>query len=191
MANETQNEGTPTPEGEAQTAQPTGTPPQVDEVTTLRSRNAGLDAKVTSLSQTLAAETAARAAAEAKVQEYISGKAVEDGDTRALIQRLEAERNAAMQAAKAGLLGAKYPEAFGLLGEAISAMSEDTLAATEARLRGIPQESNTPPVPVAVNAGRTSAPATKSISDMSLAELKDYGRGAFRDLTWEAITQSD
>jgi hypothetical protein len=190
MATDDQNAGTETPAPEAQTTAPvTGTPAPVDEVTTLKSRNAGLDAKVTTLTQQIAAEKARAEAAEAKAQEYISGKANEDQDTRALLQRLNAELEAAKRVATAASLATKYPEAYGTLGEAITGLSEETLAATEARLRGVPVESHTPPMPVGNQPSRTPAAANKSIEDMSLAELKEYSKTGFAGLTWEAISQ--
>jgi hypothetical protein len=194
MADE-QIAGTAPVSGEAQTEQggspaPAGTPAPVDEVTTLRSRNAGLDAKVTTLMQQIADERKAREAAEAKANEYISGKANEDQDTRALLQRLNAELEAAKRAAGAATLATKYPEAYTLLGEAIAGMTEDTLAATEARLRGVPVESHTPPVPVGNAPSRTPSAAPKNIEDMSLTELKEYSKTAFNGLTWDAISQS-
>ena len=61
MPNTDQNVGTENQPVEAQSA---GTPQVPDEVTTLRSRNAGLDAKVTTLSQALKAAERARLEAE-------------------------------------------------------------------------------------------------------------------------------
>lgn len=191
MATDNQIAGTETPAPEAQSqenAPAAGTPAPVDEVTTLRSRNAGLDAKVTTLMDQIRQEREAREAAEAKAQEYISGKANEDQDTRALLQRLNAELEAAKRAATAASLATKYPESYGTLGEAITGLSEETLAATEARLRGVPVESHTPPMPVGNQPSRTPAPASKDFSEMSLTELKDYAKTGFAGLTWDAIS---
>jgi hypothetical protein len=195
MADNDQNAGT-TPEGgeaqitpEANTAPAAGTPAPVDEVTTLRSRNAGLDAKVSTLMQQIAAEKAAREAAEAKAQEYVSGRANEDEDTRALLQRLSAELESAKTVAKVADLRAKYPETYSVLGDAISGLTEEALAASEARFLGVPAESNTPPKPVGNNAARPLAPANKPIEEMTLAELKEHAKHAYAGVTWESITQ--
>src|SRR5690349_54765 len=69
----------------------TGTPAVDSEVTTLRSRNAGLDAKVTELQK--AAKAAEERAAEAlqKLQDYESGKVQADEALRAQLSVKEAE----------------------------------------------------------------------------------------------------
>lgn len=177
-AGEAPVEGTPAP----------ATGNQPDEITKLRSRTQGLDAKVTSLTQSQAAEKTRADAAEAKLQEYIGGKAVEDTDTRALLQRLSMELDASKQAAKVAGIAAKYPETYGVIGDGVGAMSEDQLAAAEARFRGVPDESNRPPT-VGNNVTRPST-GVKTIQEMSLAELKDYAQAQFKDTKWEDITQS-
>lgn len=181
MADDTTNEGTPeiTPEAQPQV----GTPP-VDnsEVTTLRSRTAGLDAKVTELQRVAAEAAAARAAAEARLAEYESGKANESEAARAQIERLNAELAAAKQTSQVNSLKATYPESYSVYGEAIAGMSEDVLAAGEARLRGVPAESNVP-TPIGNNAARSLTPV-KTIEEMSLAELQEHGKSAFAGLTW-------
>jgi hypothetical protein len=189
MADELDQAGTGVPGVEAQPPQ-AGTPADDTLVTTLKSRAAGLDAKVTELQKTIAAADDARKAAEARLAEYETGKANESEAARAQIERLNAELANTRKAAQVADLRAQYPESYSVYGEAIAGIPADVLAAGEARLRGVPEESHTPP-PVGNNQMRSQAPATKTIEEMSLEELKAHGGSAFAGLTWEAITKSD
>ena len=164
--------------------------PQVDEVTTLRSRNAGLDAKVTSLSQTVKDALARAEAAEARALALAEAKENGDVELRAQLERERAENAKTRSEALAAKKALAFPEAFDVFGDAIANMSDEQLAAAEARFRGVPAESTNPPKPVGNNVARTQAPANKTIEEMSLAELKAYGSTAFQGLTWEGITQS-
>lgn len=188
------NEGTTEGTVEAQpqeNAPATGTPQTPDEVTTLRSRNAGLDAKVTAL-QREAAE-AKRIADEAarKLADYESGTVEASEALRAQIAAKDAELAAVRKEATLAKVAAAYPETFNVLGDAVQYMSADQLAEAEARFKGVPAESTVPPVPVGNSVSRAPAAATKSIEEMSLAELKEYAPRAFAGLTWEALSQSD
>lgn len=181
MPNTDPNAGT-APEGEeAQSEQPeaaatTGTPTTPDEVTTLRSRNAGLDAKVTELSKAQKAAEQARDEALARLSDYESGKA---GENEALAAQL-AEKDRLLEAAKREALVAKlegqFPETYALFGEAIAGMTPDVLAASEARLKGAGFESDNP-TPVGNSPARAQAPANKSIEDMTVAELEKHLKG--------------
>lgn len=172
-------------------AQPDAGTPKVgtDEVTTLRSRNAGLDAKVTSLIATSAAEKQRADAAEARLRELLDGAAATNEDFGARLRTLEAERDEALKLAKSGLLSSKFPETYKVFGDAVASMSEAALAEAEARFAGVAAESNTPPTPVGNNVTRPAQTTAKSIEEMSLDELKQYGAQAFVGLTWEGITQ--
>lgn len=165
-------------ESTAPAAPTTGTQTAPDEVTTLRSRTAGLDAKVTELQKAaLAAEARAEAAA-AKLAEYEAGKVNADEALRAQLDAERAETAKARKEAALNRIEAKYPETFGVLGEAAASLSEDQLAASEARMAGVPTETIEPPVPGGVNAPRP--PSTrKSIDDMSVSELEAYMLSTF------------
>jgi hypothetical protein len=166
----------------------TGTPAAPDEVTTLRSRNQGLDAKVSELLKSAAAEKARADAAEARALELAQGKDNGDQELRA---QLAAKDQQIAQAQKAALLArveSKYPETFGVFGDAAAGMSEDQLAASEARMAGVAVVGETSkPNPLGANPARPAAPATKSLEDMSVAELKAQ-LGTF-NLT-QALTRS-
>lgn len=167
--------GTPSePTGEAPTAPAPVTPPAVDEVTTLRSRNAGLDAKVTELQKTAAQAAADAAAAAAKLADYEAGKVNADEALRAQLAAKDAELATARREAALNSIKSQYPETFGVLGDAAASLTADQLAASEARFAGqpaAPTETTTPPVPGGTNAPRPPTSA-KNIEDMTAAELR-------------------
>ncbi len=171
MPNTDPNAGT-TPEGGEAQSETTGTPTAPDEVTTLRSRNAGLDAKVTSLTQQAAAEKARADAAEARALALAEAKENGDAEIRA---QLEAERVASAQAraeARKARLETRYPETIAVLGDAALSLTDDQLAANEARLVG--SGIGESPTPVGNNPARGQAASPKSIEDMSVAELRAH-----------------
>lgn len=159
--------------GAAPAAAATGTPAQADEVTTLRSRNAGLDAKVTALMAETASEKAAREAAEQKLRDYEAGKVGADEALRAQLEAKEAELATERRATALARIEAKYPETFSVLGDAAASLTADQLAASEARFAGVPAESSTP-VPVGTGAARVPAAGPKPIEDMNVEELKAH-----------------
>lgn len=160
---DTASEGTEAPEAEASAA-----PQTPDELAALKSRNSGLNAKVTELQKQLADERAGRTAAE----QAAAGKAGTDDVLNKRIKELEETiaKNEAQAAIAAK--GAKYPEAFSELGEDIANMSAEKLAALEARLTAAKDdgESGEPPKPVGNNPARTGT--AKNIEDMTSAELQ-------------------
>lgn len=177
MPNTDPNAGT-APEGEE--AQPettpvveTGTPANDSEVTTLRSRNAGLDAKVTSLSEANKAAIARAEAAEARALALAEGKENGDQELRAQNEQLKADAASARQEALLNKIEAKYPETFGVLGAVAATLTEDQLAASEARMVGV--ESGNP-APLGANPSRAGAGAPKAIEDMNVAELQAHMR---------------
>jgi hypothetical protein len=160
MADE--NEGTTSEGDEAQEPVTEPVTPPKDEVTTLRSRNAGLDAKVTSLTQAEKAAKARADAAEAKLADYEAGKVGADEALRAQLQASQAETAQARQEANLARIEAKYPETFSVLGEAAIGMSDDKLAEAEARFRGVESEGTTPTKPIGNNPNRNTAAAAKA-----------------------------
>lgn len=166
--------GTAPVTGEAQTPpQATGTPPTPDEVTTLRSRNAGLDAKVTSLTQQAATEKAAREAAEQKLAGYEAELVSKDEALRAQLAAKEAEAALARKEAALARVEARFPETYAVLGESAASLSEDQLAAAEARFRGVEGETATP-TPIGANPSRGSTEPVKSLEEMSVEELRKH-----------------
>lgn len=170
-------EGTPA-EGDKPEAAAPQTP---DELAALKSRNSGLNAKVTELQKQLADERAGRTAAE----QAAAGKAGTDDVLNKRIAELEAKLAEGEKAAALAAKGAKYPEAYSELGEDIANMSTEKLAALEARLTaakdGGETESTTPPKPVPNAQARTGGP--KAPEDMTSAELQ----AAIRALPREAF----
>lgn len=147
-----ENEGTTETGEEAQTneevetPEKAGTPTESPEVTTLKSRNSGLDAKVTELSRQLQVEKVAREAAAAKLSDYEAGKVGADEALRAQLELKEQELTSIRKEAQVTRVEAKYPETFALFGEDAITFSEDKLAASEARLQGV-SPSTEPPTP--------------------------------------------
>jgi hypothetical protein len=173
--------GTEGAEGTAPVAGSTAGSGQTEdsEVTTLRSRLAGLDAKVTALQGETAAEKSAREAAEQKLRDYEAGKVNADEALRAQLAEKETEAAAARRDAALARIEAKYPETFAVLGEAAASLTADQLAASEARFAGVPAPVETStPVPPANNGARP--PTTrKNIEDMSAAELRAHMESTF------------
>lgn len=170
------NEGT-APEGEevqqTEETQEVVTPASKDEVTTLKSRNAGLDAKVTELIKSAAVAEQRAADAAKKLADYEAGTVGNDEALRAQLQAKEAELNAARQEAALARIEAKYPETFGLFGAAAASMAEDVLAASEVRLKGVSGEEETPK-PVGNNPSRTQGGASSAApkGQQTLADLE-------------------
>ena len=159
------------PEGaEATAAAATGTPTQPDEVTTLRSRNAGLDAKVTELLKAQAAEKVRADAAEARALELAQGKDNGDAELRAQLQAREQELAETRKLAALTRIEAKYPETFGVLGAAAASLTEDQLAASEARFAGVAES----PRPMGANPQRPTTAGTKALEDMTADELRKH-----------------
>lgn len=157
-------------DGAAAAAAATGAPAaDAGELATLKQRNSGLNAKVSELQKQLEAERAARTTAESAVQS--NEKA--DESLRKQIADLQAEAAKAKQEAALAAAGAKYPEAFALLGEGIAGMPTENLAALEARLtaKGDEGDDSTPPKPLGNNQQRTGSGA-KALEDMTPAEVK-------------------
>jgi chromosome segregation ATPase len=162
---DTASDGAGTPvEGDTSAAEP-ATP---DELAALKSRNSGLNAKVTDLQKQLVAEREGRTAAE----QAAAGKAGTDDVLNRRIAALEAELTAGKQAVALAQKGAKYPEAFAELGDDIANMSSEKLAALEARLTSAKDSGDVAetPKPVGNNPSRTTG--TKNIEDMTSAELQ-------------------
>lgn len=180
MPNEDPNAGTAPEGGEAPTtpeapaAGTTGTPAVPDEVTTLRSRQAGQDAKITSLQGQASAAEKARDEAVAKLQAYEAGKVGNDEALKSQLLVKEQELAEARNEALVAKLQASFPETHALFGAAIAGMTTDVLAASEARLKGAGFEESENPSPVGNNPVRAQAPATKTIEDMTLEELEKH-----------------
>lgn len=165
--------GTPV-EADASAAAP-ATP---DELATLKSRNSGLNAKVTELQKQLAAERDARTAAE----QAAAGKAGTDDVLNKRIAELQTELEANKKAVALAQAGAKYPEAYALLGEGISGMPSENLAALEVRLTAVKDDGGAPetPKPVGNNPTRGNVGA-KNIEDMDSKELQAAIKGLSRE----------
>lgn len=172
-------DGTGTPEGgdEAQGtgatqggAAETGTRTP-DEVTLLRSRAAGLDAKVTELSKAQRAAEARAADAERKLSEYEAGRVSSDEALRAQLEAKNAEVEAARKELALARVESRYPEAFRELGDTAASLPEEKLAAIEARLSGASAQDTEPPTPRGNNSTRTQNGGTSAPKEETSADI--------------------
>jgi hypothetical protein len=168
-----QDAGTEQQGTEAQSEQ-TGTPASQDEVTTLKSRNAGLDAKVSALLAEKKALEKQAADAAAKLAAYEAGKVGADEALRAQIAAKDAELETTKRDALLARIEAKYPETFAVLGDAAANLSAEKLAEAEARFKGVSSDPTPPtPRPIGNNPSRTSSAAkTEESFDDIAARLK-------------------
>jgi hypothetical protein len=174
---------TATPAGAAETAQATASP----QDTTLLSRIAGLDAKVTTLVTQNTEKDALIASLQEQVSKAQSGVVDKDEALRAQVAAKDAELAQVRQEAAITAIKAQYPETFSVLGTAAASLTADQLAASEARFAGVAAVPETP-VPVGNNAPRPQAPAQKAIEDMSLAELRTHLRTFPADILLQPLT---
>ncbi len=167
------NEGTGTTEQQAPEvgagAPRPGTDVPDELVTLLKSRNAGLDAKVTELTKAQKLSEQKAADALQKLADYEAKTVGSDEALRAQLAARDAEVAQARRETALARAEAKYPETFALFGEDAATFSEDKLAASEARLSGA-TDSGEPPTPRGVNGpGQrdTSTPAKpQTIADV-------------------------
>lgn len=147
--------------------------PRDTELASLRSRNSGLNAKVTDLQKQVEALTGELGTARAGLTDKESA----DADLRA--QLAEAQKSIATltRTNEVNAIAAQYPEAFKELGEGIHGMKPETLASLEARLSGAAapaagEEQTETPRPVGNNPQR-SVSGSKPIEDMTSEELRE------------------
>jgi seryl-tRNA synthetase len=159
-------EGTTTPDAEALE---TGTPAPKDEVTLLRSRASGLDAKVTELNKARADLQAERDALAAKLAEAQRGVVDKDEALRAQVAAKDAELATARREAALARKAAKFPEAFGVFGDEIAEMSDEKLAAAEARFQGEGVEA---PTPRGINGAKTGAAGGAAAKTLTIEDQK-------------------
>lgn len=166
----TAQEGSDTSPADGSTA--TDTAPR-DEVTVLRSRNAGLDAKVTALTQAQKAAEQRAADALAKLEAYEAKTVGSDEALRAQLDVSKAELAAARQETALARIAAAYPETFAVLGEAAANLSPEKLAEAEARFRGVPPEEPAPiPRPIGNNQSRSREKPAETSGDDIEAQLR-------------------
>ena len=176
-------EGTTEPGTEAPPAAtlPAGTPALDTEVTLLRSRAAGLDAKVTEQSKANALLNAQLAASAAKIAEYEAGKVNGDEALRAQLALKDSETAPARREAKLARIEAKYPEAFAELGDAAENLSNEKLASVEVRLKGVPATTE-PPTPRGTNPPRAGEPPPKEETSADMVAIMKA-----RGYSWENL----
>lgn len=154
-----------------------------DEVTLLKSRLAGQDAKITELTnKATAAETAAAAAA-AKLTAYEAKTVGADEALRAQLVAEQQKTQAAEQKAALALIKATYPEAFAELGDAAAGLTEEKLASIEARLQGVAADGEAK-TPRGVNGARTGAAAGTAAKPPTIADVEAQIRAQAKNFSW-------
>lgn len=151
-----------------------GAPPK-DESATYLSRIAGLDAKVTTLTDAQKAAEARALAAEQKLAQYETGKVNADEALRAQLAAKDAELATERKQAALARVEAKFPETYALLGEATASMAPEVLAATEARLKGVTPEDDDSPTPELHNESKArngAATGKKTLESLSADDVE-------------------
>jgi hypothetical protein len=125
-----------------------------DEVSVLQSRYAGQTAKVNELTQQKAALEAQIAQLAQERDDARSGVTSADEAAKALLAAKDDEIAQLLRANKVTALQARFPEVYAELGEDAVNLSEEKLAAMEARFQGGAAGSEEPPTPRGNNAAR-------------------------------------
>lgn len=166
-------EGTEAPSGEAAPEATTqeAAPQTPDELASLRSRNSGLNAKVTTLQQ----ERDQLRAELDNARKGLTDKDAGDADLRAQLAAAQTALETAKKEATLASLRGSYPEAFAELGEGALALTPEKLASLEARLTSAKDSgSEEPETPRPVGNSQQRQTGPKSIEDMTSAELQAY-----------------
>lgn len=136
------------------------------------SRFKGLNAKFGTTQTELQAEKEARAKLEAELEALRTGKVSAEEAAKSQVEQARAELEAERKARRIDSLKAKFPEAFGELGDEIaSVMDEARLTAIEARLGGGESPAGDP-TPRKHNDSRSGQPARKPESEKTAADVE-------------------
>lgn len=132
-----------------------------EDVSVLRSRYAGQTAKVNELTQQKAALEAQIAQLAKERDDARSGVTSADEAAKALLAAKDEEIAQLLRSNKVTALQARFPEVFAELGEDAVNLTEEKLAAMEARLQGgAGAGSDEPPTPRGQNAARKDSVPT-------------------------------
>jgi hypothetical protein len=171
--------------GEATTPSTTAGSGAPDPVKLLESRLAGLEARLTENGRARTQAEKDRDDALARLSAYETGKLTENEAFQAELKRERERADEAVRAARLAKVEARYPETFGVLGEAAHNLSDEQLAAAEARFLGkAPEEgAPTPRTPAAQRPSTTSTAA----ADRREGESLDQLRARFRAMDFTDI----
>jgi DNA repair exonuclease SbcCD ATPase subunit len=158
-------------EAPAEAEAPAAVPATTDELAQFKSRNSGLNAKVTTLEQ----ERDQLRADLANARQGLTDKESGDADLRRQLEEANAALATAQKAAALADLKGSYPEAFSELGDGALSLTPEKLASLEARLTAARDEGEPEtPKPVGNNQQRTTT--EKTIEEMTSKELQAYMR---------------
>ena len=142
------------------------------EASLWESRFKGLNAKFGTTQTELQAEKEARAKAEAELEALRTGKVSAEEAAKSQVEQARAELEAERKARRIDSLKAKFPEAFGELGDEIaSVMDEARLTAIEARLGGGESPAGDP-TPRKHNESRSATSGKKPESEKTAADIE-------------------
>ena len=181
------NDDTASSAGNAPAASAAAVDPRDAELASLRSRNQGLNAKVTELQTQIGTLTTELGTARAGLTDKESAYA----DLRAQLAKANDTIANLTRQNEAAALSARFPEAAKELGDSIAGMKPETLAALEARLAGAAASTQSEgleetPRPVGNNPQRTTS-GPKPIEEKTVEEL----RQDLRDMPREAFGLED
>lgn len=171
--NDTTNGAAGTPPADASTDATAAGSGQPDEVSLWRSRFNGQTAKVTELTKAQEQTNARISDLEKQLTAAQASTASADEAAKALVAAAQAELANERSARRLDGLKARFPETFTLLGDAAAGLTEENLAANEARLTGGATAGSTePPTPLRHNESKTSGGATGKAKQESAADIK-------------------
>jgi hypothetical protein len=155
-----------------------------DEVSLYRSRLNGQTAKVTSLTKAVQDRDAKIAELQKQRDDALAGLTSTDEALKAQIAAKDAEIAAERTARRTEFVQIKYPETFEVLGEAAANLTNDQLAANEARLAGAAEDGQAP------TPRRTNAPKAGAAPAQQAEETADELYARLRTMTpdeaWQA-----
>jgi hypothetical protein len=145
-----------------------------DRVSVLESRLSGLEARLTESGRAKSQAEKDRDAALQKLADYESGKLKDNEAFQAELQRERERATAAERSARLAAIEVRYPETYGVFGEAAAGFSEEQLVASEARYTGSAVAQA--PTPRNPSTTRPSAPTGEPAPEATLAELRQQFR---------------
>lgn len=140
------------------------------EVSVLRSRYAGQTAKVNELTAERQRLIEEREQLRKELERAQKGTTSADEAAKALLAAKDEEIARIRREAELTRIQSRYPEVFGELGEAAAGLSEEKLAAMEARFRGA-STSDEPPTPRGQNAARNEGSGDGGTKDVTSADI--------------------
>jgi hypothetical protein len=155
----------------ASAASANGSTSEGNDLAVWQSRLNGQTAKVGELTNANKALIAERETLLQQVADLQAGKVSADEAATARVKAAEEALARERNERRTDSLKARFPETFGVLGDAAFSLDEAALAANEARLLG-DTGGEEPPTPLQHNAARTGASATRQAKEETAADVR-------------------